>query len=195
MAPLVALAPDDTPRSAVTADEFDAMREAGAFGDARVELLNGTITYKMSQSSLHIDALTLVFEALVRPKSPIVMISQSSVRLNLLNVPESDAALVRRDPRRPKGPIRPEDVLLCVEVAVSSLRSDRAVKAAVYAEAGIPEYWIVNPVAGQVEVYRNPANGVYTTLHVAPPGTTIAPLCDPARTVAVADLMPASDED
>lgn len=195
MALSVALAPDDGPRSAVTAEEFFALCAEARFGESRVELLNGVITFKMSQSRIHIDALALLIRALSRPGGEIVLFSQSSVRLGLLNVPEPDAALVRRDPRRARSPIQPEDVLLVAEVAVSSLRSDRATKAAIYAEAGIPEYWIVNPLAGQLEVYREPDGGVYRSLEVFGPGARLAPLCDAGREVSVEMLMPAPDED
>ena len=46
--------------------------------------------------------------------------------------------------------------LLVVEVSDTSLKMDRLTKAMVYAAAGVPEYWIVNARAGQVEVHRDP---------------------------------------
>jgi Uma2 family endonuclease len=49
-----------------------------------------------------------------------------------------------------------EDVLLIVEVADSSLAYDRSTKLRLYAEAGIPEYWVVDGTAEAVEVHRGP---------------------------------------
>jgi Uma2 family endonuclease len=50
----------------------------------------------------------------------------------------------------------PKEIALLVEVADTTLRTDRTTKARIYAAAGVPEYWIVNLVDRQVEVYRDP---------------------------------------
>jgi Uma2 family endonuclease len=48
-----------------------------------------------------------------------------------------------------------------MEVADSSLASDRASKIPMYAEAGIPECWLLNLPERCIEVYKNPAQGQY----------------------------------
>jgi Uma2 family endonuclease len=53
------------------------------------------------------------------------------------------------------------DVLLVIEVAETSLRYDRTVKLALYAEAGVPEYWVVDASTEAIEVYRDPAADGY----------------------------------
>ena len=50
----------------------------------------------------------------------------------------------------------PRTALLLVEVAEWSLPQDRVTKRAIYAAAGVPEYWIVNLRDGWVEVLRAP---------------------------------------
>ena len=52
--------------------------------------------------------------------------------------------------------------MLAVEVANASLDYDRTVKLALYARSGIPEVWIVNLAAEEVEVYQSPLDGKYT---------------------------------
>ena len=47
-----------------------------------------------------------------------------------------------------------------IEVANSSLALDRS-KGKIYASAKIPEYWIVNLIENQIEVYRNPSQSDY----------------------------------
>ena len=47
-------------------------------------------------------------------------------------------------------------MLLLIEVADTSLRYDRTVKLRLYAEAGIPEYWVVDCDAESVEIHRAP---------------------------------------
>jgi Uma2 family endonuclease len=52
-------------------------------------------------------------------------------------------------------------VLLLIEAADSSLDYDCNLKRPLYARAGIPEFWIVDLVAREVEVCRSPAGGDY----------------------------------
>ncbi len=87
------------------------------------------------------------------------------------SVPEPDVAVVRGALAefRDRHPTTAE---LVVEVAVTSLAADRE-KAAVYAEAGVGEYWIVLAEAGQVEVYRQPQAGVYRLRRIYARGETM----------------------
>ncbi len=66
----------------------------------------------------------------------------------------------------------PATAALVVEVAVSSVMPDRE-NATLYAEAGVAEYWIVLGEAEQVEVYRQPAEGVYRQKRVYGRGETV----------------------
>ena len=68
--------------------------------------------------------------------------------------PEPDVAIVRGSPES-FVTSHPHTAELAVEVAVSSLEIDR-VRALIYAEAGLREYWIVCPEKKRVEVYRQP---------------------------------------
>ena len=83
-----------------------------------------------------------------------------------------------------------------VEVADSSLRLDRGFKAALYAEARIAEYWIVNLVDRTIEVHRDPLarpnpteTWKYSSLEVRQPPDTVTPLAAPAARIAIADLL------
>ena len=79
--------------------------------------------------------------------------------------------LRRRTPSYRERDAYAEDVLLLIEVADTSLVYDRTTKLRLYAEAGIPEYWIVDCTTEAVEVYRNPSpNGYRDVTHVS--GTT-----------------------
>jgi len=82
------------------------------------------------------------------------------------------------------------DVKLIVEVADSSLKDDRGIKAKLYGSAGIPEYWIVNLVDQQVEVYREPCETGYESVTTYGVGDTIKPLSAPGTRVSVTDFLP-----
>ena len=83
---------------------------------------------------------------------------------------------------------KPTTAGLIVEVAVTSLAADRE-KAALYAEAGVSEYWIVLAEAGQVEVYRRPETGVYRERRLYGRGETIESLGVTDGPVAVDTLF------
>jgi hypothetical protein len=51
----------------------------------------------------------------------------------------------------------PGDIGTLIEVAESSLASDRGDKARAYARANILCYWIINLVARKIEVYTDPS--------------------------------------
>ncbi len=84
----------------------------------------------------------------------------------------------------------PSSALLIVEVADSSLYHDRQRKRHLYAHAGIPECWIANLVKIQLEVYRKPVGGAYTSKKVLKAGDSVSPLFCPDASIAVADLFP-----
>lgn len=75
-------------------------------------------------------------------------------------------------------------------MADSSLEYDRTVKAPLYAEAGVPEYWIVNLVDDVLEVYRQPSGQAYQTQQVLKPGSRVTPQAWPDLEIDVDDLIP-----
>lgn len=84
----------------------------------------------------------------------------------------------------------PTTALLVIEVSNTSLRVDRGVKASLYAEAGIPEYWIVSLPEGLVEVRDEPQNGEYRRLRTLRRGESLAPSAFPDAVIAVSEILP-----
>jgi Uma2 family endonuclease len=107
--------------------------------------------------------------------------------------PEPDVAMVAGEPRMHYA-AHPSTAALVVEVADSSVRCDRRLKAELYARNRLPEYWIVNLTDASVEVHRDPrlARGAwrYRALRVLRPPATVTPLGAPGSVIAVADLLP-----
>jgi Uma2 family endonuclease len=137
------------------------MTELGLLTAAdRVELLEGIIVDKMTQHPPHSVAVDLVREHLGPLLPPDYRIrDQKPVRL-AGSEPEPDLAVVlgpvKRYARRHPGP---QDIVLVIEVADTSLADDRERKGRIYARARLPVYWIVNLQDGIVEVYTNPKAG------------------------------------
>lgn len=140
-------------------DDYHDLGERGILTpDDRVELIDGYLVNKPMHKSPSASTVVRVARYLDRAASPdFVVRCQVPITLST-SEPEPDAAIARGDLRtydlrHPNG----EDVVLAVEVADSSLRSDREYKSGVYAAASIPIYWIVNLPDAIVEVYTRPS--------------------------------------
>jgi len=104
------------------------------------------------------------------------------------SVPQPDLALLRPHSYRRAHP-RPEDILLVVEVADTSLRYDRTDKLTLYAIAGIGEYWVVSVEGEWLEVYRSPEGHGYQESRRLHRHDTIAPLAFPDVVITVAEIF------
>ncbi len=129
----------------------------------RLELLEGEI-YEMSPiGSPHaacVDTLAYLLHELANRRY--VVRVQNPVRLNDLSEPQPDVALVRwRDDFYRQAHPTPADVLLLIEVADSTVETDRSFKLPLYAKAGVPEVWIVNLPDEVLEIYAGPKGGAY----------------------------------
>ncbi|MFZ8814039.1 MAG: Uma2 family endonuclease [Thermus aquaticus] len=146
-------------------------------GVPHVELLRGEV-YQMSPigpKHVHKAAqLDARLQETLRGKA--VVLVQSPLRLSEDSEPEPDLMVLRPplDRYREKLPT-PEDVLLLVEVADTSLEFDREVKLPLYAEAGIPEVWLVNLKENLLEVYRDPRGGRYREIRLLSPEEEVSP--------------------
>ena len=83
----------------------------------------------------------------------------------------------------------PEDVALLIEVIDSSLRYDRRLKAPLYAEAGVQDYWIVDLEGEAVEVYRGPSAGGFQSVHRVGVAGTLSPLAFPHVHVTATTIL------
>jgi Uma2 family endonuclease len=180
-------------RHPVTADEFERMVEAGVFAtDGRLELIDGEILDMSPIGSAHVacvSRLTHLFAGLAVASEAIVQ-AQGAFRADDLSRPQPDLALLRwRDDFYAAALARPDDVLLVVEVADSSLRFDRTVKRPAYARACVAETWIVDLNRGAVEVARRPSADGYGTITTHARGEVLAPQAFPGVAVAVADVL------
>lgn len=161
---------DVTPHS-VTLDEYERMCVAGVFGsETRIELIRGEIIDMPPSGPEHESAVSRLHLLLVEhfKRQAIVWPQGNSVRLPESNSrPQPDVTVLRwRDDHYAKKRPLAEDVILLVEVSESSIKYDRGRKLALYAEAGIQEYWVVNLVEGVVEAHTepDPATGKYGSI-------------------------------
>ena len=178
-------------RRLFTVDEVLAMDRAGIFHpEERIELLDGEIIIMPPIGEPHADGTDRLGSDLSYNLYDLARVRiQGPVRINDNSLLQPDIAVVRlRDDYHLEHP-SPADVLLLIEVADSSLELDREVKLARYAAAGIPEVWIVNLRARQVEAHSDPVDGSYRSRRVVTAEGSISPLAFPDTALAVADFL------
>jgi Uma2 family endonuclease len=175
-----------------TAEEFERMGEAGILReDVRLELIEGEIFEMSPIGSLHaacVDALALLLIEIVRRR--FIIRVQSPVQLNDFSEPQPDITLLRWRDDFYRGALpKPEDVLLVIEVADSTVVTDRSVKVPLYARAGIAEAWLVNIPEERIEIYSDPAGDAYQRAEVFERGAEARSHTVEGLAVNVAELL------
>jgi Uma2 family endonuclease len=174
-----------------TVEEYHRMAEAGIFGpDERVELIYGVIRKMSPKNWAHVLATRAVFlelERALRGRAS-VYFEAPLVATEIDSEPEPDVLvcsnpdeLAYRSPRT-----KP---LLVIEVAESSLEYDIG-KAALYAEAGVPEYWVVNLVERVLVVFREAETVGYRTSFRLAESEQVSPAAWPDASFEVAGFLP-----
>ena len=178
-------------RRRFTVEEFLAMDQAGIFRrEERLELLDGEIFVMPPIGPPHADGtdqLDDFFKFSLRGRARVRV--QGPVQLDDLNLPVPDIAVLQLRDGYHRAHPTPNDVLLIVEVSDSSLRRDREAKLSLYAAAGIPEVWIANVPARQVEAFSDPVDGVYQSHRIVSADVQISPIAFPDVVLTVGDFL------
>ena len=169
-------------RRRFTVLEYHAMGRAHILPeDASVELLNGDIIQHSTTSSWHAANVTrLTYKFLIPFQDRIIVSVRNPVRLDQYNELNPDLKLLkRREDDHTGGHPGPEDVLLLIEVADTTVEYDRGDKLSAYARAGISEVWIVVRKERRIEAYTEPSGGGYANVRRVGRGQSIAPKAFP----------------
>ena len=160
--------------------------------DDRVELIEGEIITMTPVGSRHVAYVNRLTRLLTRavPDDTAMLSVQNPLRLSAESEPQPDIALLRasRDDYEHRLP-GPSDVLLVIEVAESSLAYDQEVKSALYAAAGIPEFWLVDILHQVLEVYTEPETHGYNLRRLCRHAHRLAPTTLPECMISLAELF------
>jgi Uma2 family endonuclease len=118
----------------------------------------------------------------VRPGGPLTLAASGSE-------PEPDFAVV---PRGVEEPYHPATAALVVEIAVSSRRIDLGRKVALYAQAGVGEYWVVDVERKRVIAHRDPRGDGWAEVVALAAGDVLRPAALSLPELAVAELLGAA---
>ena len=176
-------------------DEYYQMASTGILHPTeRVELVDGHIVNMPPQGPLHAATVSRVVRYLLSRLTPEAasIRTEQPISINELGEPIPDITVVRPDledndyaAHHPQ----PEDILLLIEVADSSLEYDRNTKDKLYSRAGILEYWIIDLKARQLRRYTGCTESSYREEAVLVEGEVVSPIAFPALTISISELF------
>jgi Uma2 family endonuclease len=155
----------------MSTDTYHRLIEAGAAEDfPNCELIDGVLVHKDVKTREHENAIASLLEWLIFGIDRAIYQLRVGSSLTLVasgSEPEPDLAVIARDAHRP---YHSDTAALAVEVSWSSLRRDLNRKAALYAEAGVAEYWVFDVKGRRVVVHRKPGDESYGEVREGPRG-------------------------
>lgn len=147
-------------RTRWTRARFDRVVELGGFEGEQLELVEGELVDMSPQGVPHAEVIERLNELLMP-----ALVGRARVRIQLPFAVDDetevlpDVAVVSRAVAKGDHPARAQ---LVIEVAESSERYDRLVKARLYARAGVSEYWLLAATKQTITVFSRPKDGQYT---------------------------------
>jgi Uma2 family endonuclease len=149
-------------RRGFTVAEILKMIDKGVIDeDEKFELIDGEIILVGPKQAAHEWIKYRLNQTLCRaaPDDWFVAI-ETTIYLNDRTFVEPDFSLVPRG--TDNVDLKAPDVPLVIEVAHTTLRKDRDIKAPLYARFGFPEYWLINARTKVTTIYRKPVDGQWT---------------------------------
>lgn len=172
-------------------DDYYKMIDLGILDNReKAEIIDGELIKKTTIGDNHafvVDSLNRFFSKNV--SDDIMVRIQNPLRLTDFDEPEPDIVLTDLTKYDGKRHPRPAETILVVEVSDSTLKYDREVKIPLYAEAGIPEVWIVNLQHKIIEVHQQPSVGIYQLARIFKQGEIVETTVLPDLTLEVDSLL------
>lgn len=175
-----------------TSERYLELIASGTLGPSdKVELINGIITAMSPAGPEHSFVVMQLTELLmpVLPKHRLLI--QSTIHVAEGQIFDPDVAVLKRhggDAYKHKH-AGPDDILLIVEAALSSMKRDAQIKMPVYARAGIAEYWIADIENQTLIVHREPTASGYGLIQKFTGETPVSPVAIDGLTVTPASVF------
>jgi Uma2 family endonuclease len=177
-------------------DQFERMEEAGVFEGVagRFELIEGKIIQMAPASADHGEVSVNVGVAIKNAAQAVLavqglkVLAGSTLRIDPHNAPLPDVLVINAGASEKFA--QAEQAVLAVEVSIATRRYDLNEKSRLYALAGVPEYWVVEPKARRVTVFRAPRpDGTWTSTEAFDGDASVSPLFAPDFHIPLSDLF------
>jgi Uma2 family endonuclease len=173
--------------------EYHWLNENGLFQEElHYELFNGDIIEQMPQKQPHTVLVMQLLFALAEIFGQDFLWCQMPVVLSDETEPEPDVAVTTQSQRSYLTGDSPHaaDIRLIIEVSVTTLEFDLGAKAVRYAQASIPEYWVLDVAGRALIVHRGPNSEGYTSITRLAETETVSPLSAPQASLNVINFLP-----
>jgi len=177
-------------------EQFELMDQAGVFSgvQGRIELIEGKIIQmapaSIDHGSANADVVFAIESALraLSPRPALKVIVNATLRIGRHSAPLPDVFVMRKS--EGENYAQAEQSVLVVEISVATRGRDLTVKSRLYAQAGIPEYWVVEPKARKVSVFREPQpDGTWALTTILEGDVTVSPLFAPQISIPLSELF------
>ena len=187
----IATTPDSQPRKRWTREECNFLESTEFFAGQHYELIDGELINKMGKKAPHAFSALLLHQWLVEVFGFLRVRKEESIDVypedNPTSEPEPDLVVLRESGEKfAQSNPGPQDILLAIEVADSTLSLDLSKKALLYARAGIADYWVLDVNKRRLIVHRDPVAGKYTSIVEYREDESVAPLAAPESEFRVA---------
>ncbi len=192
-APLLVDDAEPLQRKLWTREECELLAESGVDLE-KYELIDGELICKVPKNYAHMLALGLLARWLNQIFAGVLQVLQeASIHLTPKDTrysdPEPDLIVLKRPFPQIGAKADPDDILLVIEVSVTTLAMDTKHKAALYARAGIPDYWVLDVQGRRFLVHRDPAGGAYRSIVAFSENEPVSPLAAPEASIRAADVL------
>ena len=192
VAPSRTLLPEPLPTIRWSAEQFENLFSMGFLEQGKYELIEGEIIERMPIKQRHAKIITRLFALFSKLYGFERILSAFSLAVNNRSLPEPDFCVTRTDDYAltPHGFVPVDAVQLLVEVSDTTLSTDLAAKANLYARAGIAEYWIVDVTGRRLLIHTVPTTTGYDRVIQYDEADTATITGDAAGAFVVRDLLP-----
>ncbi|MFN0124074.1 MAG: Uma2 family endonuclease [Blastocatellia bacterium] len=178
-------------RYLISTDLYHQMIATGVLGeDERVELLEGELIKMSPIGPRHAGVVDRLNRLLNKKLRHEIVRVQNPVELSAFSEPQPDITILKqRDDFYTSGHPLPEDVFLAIEVADTTLATDRTQKIPAYARGGIGEVWLVDLIGDRIEVHSQPNQGIYQEVRIILRGQKVTSITIPQLILRADDIL------
>ena len=175
--------PPSPPRLRLTRADCAVLETNGLLDQQRVELIEGDLIQRMPKNWPHVHIIMVLYRWMSQVFGFEYVLQEAPINVapedNPTNEPQPDLIVMNRRSELKSAKPNPADLRLIVEVSDSTLGFDTTVKAALYARAGIAEYWVFDVNGRRLGVHREPRHGTFQSIVWYRGAESVAPLAAP----------------